>query len=48
MRVLDVGCGANPHGTVNCDLNVGQTLEGGDQKKRHNHQPKTNTQLCQV
>jgi len=30
---LDVGCGDNPQGTVNCDLNVGQTLEGGDQQK---------------
>jgi len=33
LSVLDVGCGDNPHGSVNCDLNVGQTLEGGDQKR---------------
>lgn len=33
MRTLDVGCGDNPCGTVNCDLNVGHTLEGGDQKR---------------
>ena len=33
MRVLDVGCGDSPHGSVNCDLNVGHTLEGGDQKR---------------
>ena len=32
-QVLDVGCGDNPKGSVNCDLNIGQTLEGGDQKK---------------
>ena len=33
LSVLDVGCGDNPKGTVNCDFNVGQTLEGGDQKR---------------
>ena len=33
MRVLDVGCGDSPQGMVNCDLNIGHTLEGGDQKK---------------
>ena len=32
MRILDVGCGDKPSGTVNCDLNIGLTLEGGDQK----------------
>ncbi len=30
---LDVGCGDNPQGTVNCDINVGKVLEGGDQKQ---------------
>jgi len=33
LQILDVGCGDSPQGTVNCDLNVGQTLEGGDQKQ---------------
>jgi len=33
LATLDVGCGDNPCGTVNCDLNVGFTLEGGDQKR---------------
>ena len=31
--ILDVGCGIDPQGDVNCDLNVGQTFEGGDQKR---------------
>ena len=30
---LDVGCGDMPRGDVNCDLNVGHTLQGGDQTK---------------
>lgn len=30
---LDVGCGDHPTGDVNCDLNMGSTLHGGDQKK---------------
>lgn len=31
--VLDVGCGDHPRGTVNCDLNLGHTLQGSDQTK---------------
>ena len=34
FSTLDVGCGDVPRGDVNCDLNVGHTLEGGDQSKK--------------
>lgn len=31
--ILDVGCGDKPKGSVNCDLNVDLTFEGGNQKQ---------------
>jgi len=34
FSTLNVGCGDVLRGDVNCDLNVGHTLEGGDQIKQ--------------
>jgi len=34
VTTLDVGCGNRPWGDVNCDINIGYTPEGGDQKER--------------